>query len=65
MIAEDTKIELRRNFRASPERVFEAWIDPVDVRQWLLAFPHKNAVSWKWLISIDRSYSYRQCYWYF
>lgn len=42
MITEDTKIELRRDFRASPERVFEAWIDPVDVRQWLLAAPERN-----------------------
>ena len=42
MITEETKIELRRNFRASPERVFEAWIDPVDVRQWLLAAPGRD-----------------------
>lgn len=42
MITEDTKIELRRSFRASPERVFEAWIDPVDVRQWLLAAPARD-----------------------
>lgn len=42
MIAEETKIELRRDFKASPERVFEAWIDPVDVRQWLLAAPGRD-----------------------
>ena len=42
MITEETKIELTRNFKASPERVFEAWIDPRDVRQWLLAAPARD-----------------------
>ena len=27
-------LELRRSFRASPERLFEAWTNPDEIRQW-------------------------------
>jgi uncharacterized protein YndB with AHSA1/START domain len=32
-------LRLTRRFAASPERVFDAWLDPLLVRQWLFAMP--------------------------
>lgn len=42
MITVDTTIKMTCGFNASPERVFEAWINPADVRQWLLAAPGRD-----------------------
>ena len=32
-------VELSRRFDASPERVFDAWLDPASVGRWLFATP--------------------------
>lgn len=39
MITETVKIEVSRRMAAPPERVFDAWLDPAGVRQWLFATP--------------------------
>jgi uncharacterized protein YndB with AHSA1/START domain len=36
-------LRITRRFAASPERVFDAWIDPALVRQWLFAMPMDQA----------------------
>lgn len=35
--SEETSIRLVRRFKASPERVFDAWLDPAIARRWLFA----------------------------
>jgi len=36
-------LRITRRFAASPERVFDAWIDPALVRQWLFVMPMDQA----------------------
>jgi uncharacterized protein YndB with AHSA1/START domain len=33
------EVQVSRNIDASPERVFDAWLDPASVRKWLFATP--------------------------
>lgn len=34
---------MTRRFEASPERVFDAWLNPATVRRWLFASPNDEA----------------------
>lgn len=38
----ETTLTLHRTFDTPPERVFDAWIDPETVRQWLFTTPETN-----------------------
>ena len=35
----DRSLQITRRFEAAPERVFDAWLDPAKMRQWLFAMP--------------------------
>lgn len=41
----DRKLRMTRQFTASPERVFDAWINPEVARKWLFASPMDEAYS--------------------
>ncbi len=41
----ERSLRLTRRFEASPERVFDAWLDPAKMRQWLFAMPGDEAWS--------------------
>lgn len=56
-------LRMTRRFEASPERVFDAWLDPPMVRKWLFASPAHESyvakldtrVSGKWTITARRA----------
>jgi uncharacterized protein YndB with AHSA1/START domain len=60
-VANVTSLRLQRHFDSSPERVFDAWVNPETVRKWLFTTPasEKNTtevdarVGGKWSI-VDR-----------
>lgn len=41
---ERATLRITRRFRASAERVFDAWVDPVTAREWLFATPSGQRV---------------------
>lgn len=44
MTAEGPIVRVTRRFKASPERVFDAWLDPKTAGQWLFATPSGTMV---------------------
>ena len=58
----DRILRMTRRFDASPERVFDAWINPQTARKWLFASPADEAytaeidarVGGKWMITARR-----------
>jgi uncharacterized protein YndB with AHSA1/START domain len=49
MPAEGPLVTVTRHFAASPERVFNAWVDPQLIRAWMGSFPGDEIVS----VSVD------------